>query len=189
MLRERHAGNLFEAQGGKLSAALGAHALELEVANAPGGGRQRPLPLPHANRADPHHRQAAHASAQRLGRRPRGRGRGVRQNLCLRQAGVGGMQSRGPWSARRRRRAASAALGQRRARHPRALASRGANSSSSMLWRWLHSVTVLVIGWWVWWVWWVNSSHQHAGSILPRSDEHPPRIPPSPPFPLLHAAY
>ena len=30
MLRERHAGNLFEAQGGKLSAALGAHALELE---------------------------------------------------------------------------------------------------------------------------------------------------------------
>ena len=42
MLRERHAGNLFEAQGGKLSAALGAHALELEVANAPGGGRQRP---------------------------------------------------------------------------------------------------------------------------------------------------
>jgi hypothetical protein len=26
------------------------------------------------NRADPHHRQAAHASAQRLGRRPRGRG-------------------------------------------------------------------------------------------------------------------
>ena len=100
--------------------------------------------------------------------------------------GVGGMQ---PWSARRRRRAASAALGQRRARHPRALASRGANSSSSMLWRWPHCVTVLVIGWWVWWVWWVNSSHQHAGSILPRSDEHPPRIPPSPPFPLLHAAY
>jgi hypothetical protein len=38
MLRERHAGNLFEAQGGKLSAALGAHALELEVANAPGEG-------------------------------------------------------------------------------------------------------------------------------------------------------
>jgi hypothetical protein len=36
MLRERHAGNLFEVQSGKLSAELGAHALELEVANAPG---------------------------------------------------------------------------------------------------------------------------------------------------------
>ena len=35
-LRQRHAGNLFEAKGGKLSAALGAHALVLEVANAPG---------------------------------------------------------------------------------------------------------------------------------------------------------
>ena len=35
-LRRRHAGTLFEVQGGKLSAALGAHALVLEVANAPG---------------------------------------------------------------------------------------------------------------------------------------------------------
>ena len=35
-LRRRHAGKLFEAQNGKLSAALGAHALVLEVANAPG---------------------------------------------------------------------------------------------------------------------------------------------------------
>jgi hypothetical protein len=35
-LRRLHAGKLFEAQGGRLSAALGAHALVLEVANAPG---------------------------------------------------------------------------------------------------------------------------------------------------------
>ena len=90
MLRERHAGNLFEVQSGKLSAELGAHALELEVANAPGedGGsghyrfrtRTELLLIIAKLRVQAPNVSAADLADGGL------KGRGVRQNLC-RQVG------------------------------------------------------------------------------------------------------